>query len=88
VSPVELTDVGGQGGGEGAKSYDGETAWSLITHSILSAVHIHRWMDEKSLIKVCILDFADDLEFWMIKELNLEICCLDKFNARLQPLSR
>jgi hypothetical protein len=31
---------------------------------------------------VCILDFADDLEFWMIKELNLEICCLDKFNAR------
>ena len=32
--------------------------------------------------EICILDYADDLEFWMIKELNLEICCIDKFNAR------
>jgi hypothetical protein len=44
---------------------------------------LFNWLDEGSLFKVCILDFADDLEFWMIKELNLEICCLDKFNARL-----
>lgn len=36
--------------------------------------------------EVCILDFADDLEFWMIKELNLEICCLDKFNARREHI--
>ena len=28
--------------------------------------------------EICILDYADDLEFWMIKELNLEICCIDK----------
>ena len=32
--------------------------------------------------EVCVLDFADDLEFWMIKEINLEICCVDKFNTR------
>ena len=32
--------------------------------------------------EICILDFADDLEFWKIKELNLEVCCIDKFNAR------
>jgi hypothetical protein len=34
VSPVELTDD--RGGGEGAKSYDGETARSAINRSILS----------------------------------------------------
>ena len=28
------------------------------------------------------LDYQDDLEFWMIRELNLEICCIDKFTAR------
>jgi len=38
--------------------------------------------------EVCILDFADDLEFWMIKELNLEICCLDKFNARREHIQQ
>ena len=32
--------------------------------------------------ELCILDFAEDLEFWKIKELNLEVCCIDKFNAR------
>ena len=32
--------------------------------------------------EICVLDFADDLEFWMIKEINLEICCVDKFNTR------
>ncbi len=38
MSPVELTD--GEwygGGGEGAKSYDGEKAWSSRNHSILTA---------------------------------------------------
>ena len=28
------------------------------------------------------LDYQDDLEFWMIRELNLEICCIDKFTTR------
>ena len=32
--------------------------------------------------EICILDYADDLEFWKIRELNIEICCFDKFNAR------
>jgi hypothetical protein len=46
VSPVELTD-GREG--VGAKSYDGEKAWSSINHAILSAlmyveVHACRWM--------------------------------------------
>jgi hypothetical protein len=37
VSPVELTDgIGGEEGGGGAKTYDGEKAWSSINHSILS----------------------------------------------------
>ncbi len=30
----------GVGGGEGAKSYDGEKAWSSITHSILCGRHL------------------------------------------------
>jgi len=32
--------------------------------------------------EICILDYQEDLEFWMIKELSLEICCIDKFTAR------
>ena len=32
--------------------------------------------------EVCTLEFAEDLEFWMIKEINLEVCCIDKFNSR------
>jgi hypothetical protein len=37
VSPVELTDGRGVGGGwRGAKSYDREYGWSYINHSILS----------------------------------------------------
>ncbi len=34
VSPVELAD--GRGGGGGAESYGREEAWSSINHSILS----------------------------------------------------
>ena len=32
--------------------------------------------------EICVLDYAEDLEYWMIKELSLEICCIDKFTAR------
>ena len=32
--------------------------------------------------EICILDYQEELEFWMIKELSLEICCIDKFTAR------
>eukprot|EP00092_Neocalanus_flemingeri_P035666 GFUD01038832.1.p1 GENE.GFUD01038832.1~~GFUD01038832.1.p1 ORF type:complete len:667 (+),score=162.04 GFUD01038832.1:111-2111(+) len=32
--------------------------------------------------EVCILDFSADLEFWKIKDINLEICCVEKFFAR------
>jgi hypothetical protein len=41
VSPVELTDgTGIGGGGGGVKSYDGEKTWSSINHSILSPHHL------------------------------------------------
>ena len=36
--------------------------------------------------EVCCLEFAEDLEFWMIKEINLEICCIDKFNTRKEHI--
>ena len=36
--------------------------------------------------EVCCLEFAEDLEFWMIKEINLEICCIDKFNTRKEHM--
>ena len=36
--------------------------------------------------EVCILGYAEDLQFWMIKELNLEICCIDKFNTRKEHI--
>jgi hypothetical protein len=46
VSPVELNDGWKGGGGVGAKSYDGEKAWSLINLSILLGycplTHTHR----------------------------------------------
>ena len=28
------------------------------------------------------LSYADDLKFWMIHEINMHICCVDKFHAR------
>ena len=31
---------------------------------------------------VCIIDFANELDFWMIKEVMIELCCNDKFVAR------
>jgi hypothetical protein len=49
ASPVELTDGrrGGGGGWGGAKSYDGEQAWSSVNHSMLfehsvSSVYNHK----------------------------------------------
>ncbi len=39
MSPVELTEGRGEGGGGvGAKSYDGEKTWSTKSHSILSGI--------------------------------------------------
>ena len=32
--------------------------------------------------EVCILDFSADLEFWMIRDINLEVCCVEKFFTR------
>jgi len=41
VLPVELIDAEGGGEGEGAKSYDGEKAWSSIIHShSLGSLHL------------------------------------------------
>ena len=36
--------------------------------------------------EVCVLDFAADLEFWKIGDINLEICCVEKFYARKDTL--
>ncbi len=38
MSPAELTDERGGGGGRGAKSYAREKAWSSVNYSILAAV--------------------------------------------------
>jgi hypothetical protein len=42
ASPVELTDGRGGGSGGGAKSYDGEKAWSSITinNSLQYILHV------------------------------------------------
>ena len=37
--------------------------------------------------QVCILDYAEELRYWGIRELNLEICCIDKFNTRREAIS-
>ena len=34
--------------------------------------------------EICVMNFQKDIEFWKIKEVNLEICCVDKFNARVE----
>ena len=31
---------------------------------------------------ICIIDFANELDFWMIKEVMIDTCCNDKFVAR------
>ena len=31
---------------------------------------------------MCIIDFSNELEFWMIKEVMIDTCCNDKFVAR------
>ncbi len=43
----EVGDWGG-GGGRGAKSYDGEKAWSSINHSILSGLNSSPWLSHES----------------------------------------
>ena len=36
--------------------------------------------------ELCPLDFASELEFWQISDINLEICCVEKFFARKDNL--
>ena len=31
---------------------------------------------------MCIIDFANELDFWMIKEVMIDTCCNDKFIAK------
>ena len=50
-----------------------DSHWLKVFRAALSLVEI---------VQVCTLEFAEDLEFWMIKEINLEVCCIDKFNSR------
>jgi hypothetical protein len=51
MTPVELNDGRGgrAGGGEEAKSYDGEKAWSSIYHSVLSELSNSRGKEEKQM---------------------------------------
>ena len=37
---------------------------------------------------ICILDFAKELEFWMIKDVMIDICCSDKFIARREHVQK
>lgn len=32
--------------------------------------------------EICILDYQDDLDYWNVSDINLEVCCFDKFNSR------
>ena len=32
--------------------------------------------------EICVLDYEEELDFWMVQELRIEICCIDKFTAR------
>ena len=32
--------------------------------------------------ELCVMNFVKDLDFWLIKDINLEICSVDKFNTR------
>ena len=32
--------------------------------------------------EICILDYQDDLDYWNVTDINLEVCCFDKFNSR------
>ena len=32
--------------------------------------------------EICILDYQDDLDYWNVSHINLEVCCFDKFNSR------
>ena len=36
--------------------------------------------------EICALSYSDDLKFWMIQEINLHICCVDKFHSRKDTL--
>ena len=32
--------------------------------------------------EMCVLSYAEDLKFWMVHEINMHICCVDKFHSR------
>ncbi len=55
VSPVEFTDMKEGQDGRGAKSYDGEKAWSSINHSILSAELPPSSVQQARWLSVCLL---------------------------------
>ena len=38
--------------------------------------------------EICILDYQDDLDYWNVSDINLEVCCFDKFNSRREHILR
>ena len=54
--------------------------------SFNSILNFYRADKLHCLDELCALDFAQDLEFWMIGDINLEICCVEKFFARKDTL--
>jgi hypothetical protein len=52
VAPVEITDGRWEGCGGGAKSYDGEKAWSSINHSALSVYYLRTAPETIKVIKI------------------------------------
>ena len=61
---------------------DNEIYFDRDPHTFNSILNFYRTDHLHVIDELCVLDFAEDLEFWMIKEINLEICCVDKFNTR------
>ena len=51
----------------------------LTFNSILNYYRTNRL---HMLEELCILDFTSDLEFWMIKEVSIEVCCIEKFATK------
>ena len=54
--------------------------------SFNSILNFYRSDKLHCLDELCTLDFAADLQFWMICDINLEICCVEKFFARKDTL--
>ena len=40
------------------------------------------WRYRHDTVKVCVMDFAEELHFWMIRDFHMEVCCAENYNLR------